>query len=82
MKFANQNGEKGLGQGEMKKVKGLLKKSLRKFQRAVAKFSQSLDFFRLFRLGFLRNYPTFSVKTLKNPGDLQKKSKKACFLTL
>ena len=30
---------------ENEKVKGFLKKSLRKFQRAVAKFSQTLDFF-------------------------------------
>ena len=30
---------------ENEKVKGLLKKGLRKFQRAVAKFSQTLDFF-------------------------------------
>ncbi len=67
MKFANQNGEKVLGQGEMKKVKGLLKKSLREFQRAVAKFSQTLDFFGHFVSENCAKNACFFTKNIEKP---------------
>ena len=67
MKFANQNGEKGLGQGEMKKVKGLLKKSLRKFLRGVAKFSQTLDFFGHFVSKNYAKNACFFTKNIEKP---------------
>ena len=67
MKFANQNGKKGLGQGEMKKVKGLLKKSLRNFQRAVAKFSQTLDFFDRFVPEKCAKNACFFTKNIEKP---------------
>ena len=66
MKFANQNGEKVLGQGEMKKVKGLLKKGLRKFSQDGAKFSQSLGLFNTKQRKIIIKPLTFPLKSIRN----------------